>query len=200
MLRIGSSFALGGIFMRKSLKNLLSAILLGAMILSITACAPKGVRSITPDQFKKAIKDAHVLAKDSEFMNFTGSDGSDVKCVSFSNDVRVRDGSYYNCVQAYLWNTGSDSDAKAMFDEVYENYVESGAFDGTVTTDFTDGYCYFTLDGTLDAFPINGYCYGGWYWAGNTFAFFYTNENNDDHRGRIDSMLDKIGFPKPGSN
>ena len=185
--------------MRNVLKRLLSVVLLGVMVLSLAACAPKGVRSITPDQFKKAIKDARVMAKDNDFMNFNDLDGSDLQCVVFGNDVRFREGSYYNSVEAYLWTTGSDSDAKAMFDEVYGNYVESGAFDGKVTSDFTDTYCCFTLDGTVDDSLINGYCYGGWYWAGNTFAFFYTTENNDDHRGRIDSILDKIGFPGPGS-
>ena len=78
--------------MSKLLKKALSFVLLGSMVLSIAACAPKGVRSITSDEFKKAIKDAKVLAEDSDFMNIKGPEGSELECIQFGNDVRAKDG------------------------------------------------------------------------------------------------------------
>ena len=183
--------------MSKLLKKALSFVLLGSMVLSIAACAPKGVRSITSDEFKKAIKDAKVLAEDTDFMNIKGPEGSELECIQFGNDVRAKDGYYYNCVVAYLWHTDEESEAKEMFDEVYSIMVESGTFDGSVKEESTDKYAYFTLDGTTEEYPMEGYCYGGWYWSGNSFIFVYTTEDNDDHRSRIDSILDKLGFPKP---
>ncbi len=186
--------------MSKLMKKVLSVVLLGSMVLSIASCAKKGVRSITKDQFEKAIMDAHVMADKNDFFTYTGMGDGDTECVSFGNDIRKKDDVYYNCVVAYLWTTDSEEDAKDMFDEVYASYYEaSGVFDGKETEEFKDEYCYFTLDGTINDYPMYGYCYGGWYWAGNSFIVVYTTEDNDDHRGRIDSILEQLGFPTPNS-
>jgi hypothetical protein len=187
----------GGLNMSKLLKKALSFVLLGSMVLSIAACAPKGVRSLTKDQFKDAIMNAGVLAENNDFLSIKGPEGSKLECIQFGNDVRAKDGYYYNCVIAYLWNTDKDDEAKDMYDDAYSVMIDSGSFDGTVKEESTDKYAYFTVDGTTEEYPMQGYCYGGWYWSGNSFVFVYTTEDNDDHRGRIDSILDKLGFPKP---
>ena len=53
--------------MGKVLKKVISVVLLSSMVLSIASCSG-GVKSKTSDQFKKAILDAKVGAKNNDFL------------------------------------------------------------------------------------------------------------------------------------
>ena len=58
--------------------------------------------------------------------SLSGMDRPSLGAILFGNDVRFREGSYYNSVEAYLWTTGSDSDAKAMFDDHGAHVISPG--------------------------------------------------------------------------
>lgn len=191
--------------MGKVLKKVLSVVLLSCLVLSIASCSG-GVKSKTTDQFKKAILNAKVGAKDNDFLPMDGKvidiggtddDAEKMTGLHYGYDVTVKNGSYVNSLEAVIWNADDNSNAEGLYSTQYKKYVESGVFDGKLSEDSADGYKYFTLNGNLNDDLINGYCYGGWYYSGNTYIYVYTIKDDDSYRGRVDKILKKLGFPTP---
>ena len=191
--------------MDKVIKKVMSVVLLSSMVLSIASCSG-GVKSKTSDQFKKAILDAKVGAKNNNFIPMDGTvidiggtdeDAGKMKGLHYGYDVTVKNGSYMNSLEAVIWNSDDNSNAEGMYSAQYKNYVESGIFDGKIIEISADGYKYFTLNGNLNDDIIDGYCYGGWYYSGDTYIYVYTIKDDDGYRDRVDKILKKLGFPTP---
>lgn len=172
----------------KTMKKVVSVILLGAMALSMAGCSKK-IQTVDKKDFKDAVKEA-LDADKSDIRDWDNSD---------NENLWYYEGKFY--VDMYIYD--DEDDAADRFEDLYDDYqdmIKDKEFDGKSKAVMGKTYGYILLNGEVtddDYGFAETDVYGGYFWVEDQFFIIICRSTKDKNTQQIDALLDALGFPQP---
>ncbi|MBR1797527.1 MAG: hypothetical protein IJ757_05925 [Clostridiales bacterium] len=164
----------------KHIKEVVSTILIGAMLMPLAGCSKK-IEPIKAKEFKKAIE---LVFDDDEYS-------------SYGDIIYVDDDNYMIMYR----KADDEDDAEDAWEDLlddYEDMVDDKKFDGRTRLVEGDGYGYILLNGdSSDKGFGKGYYYGGIYYVEDMVIAIVTTKDKDANRDNINTILRELGLPRP---
>lgn len=203
--------------MRRILKKIATAFMASVMVLSMAGCAT--YKAPTSEQFSAALEElgyrqvedaAKVSDINSVLMSFTAFGGGGYLCMKFDDPYDTsRTGYIRGATEEVLCLTDkgtryllivfdNNENAKFYYDTM-KNQIEDvterdGAF---ITKAGINAECYTFAGTSPSLFGDEIYMYGGFYYKDNTVTVIDTYENDITCKTQVNSLLDKLGLPRP---
>ena len=185
------SIAKEGGYMKNLFKGIVSAALIGTMMLSAAGCVRFSV--IDYDDFVDALEEEASLKKSA------CTKGTNRRHEGYQM-TRYIEGEKGNCMFAF-YELDDEDDAVEMFEKQYDNYIDNldndEDFSGTHKEDFDEDSAtgYILIDGENE--DSGATVYGGIYLKENTIVMAMAMNGKDKDVDRVKGVLGAIGYPKP---
>ena len=166
----------------KSLKKIVAATLVGAMLLPLAGCAKK-IERIRAKDFEDALEE---VFDDDEYGSYSGT-------------VYVFEDHY----SIAFTTMDDDDDARDEWEDIleeFEDMKDDKDFDGRYRMVDRGTYGYIILNGECDDSHFlngRGYYYGGVFYVEDELFIIVTDKDKDDYRDDIDTILRALGLPRP---
>lgn len=203
--------------MRRILKKISTALMAAVMVLSMTGCAT--YKAPTTEQFCTALDElgyrqvedaAKVSDINSVLMSFTAFGGGGYLYMKFDDPYDTsRTGYIRGATEEVLCLTDKGTRYLLL---VFDNSENANYYYMTMRKqieDFSDKEGVFIMKSGINAecytfagtspslFGDEFYMYGGFYYKDNTVTVIDTYENDITCKTQVNSLLDKLGLPRP---
>ncbi len=203
--------------MRRILKKIATALMASVMVLSMAGCAT--YKAPTSEQFSAALEElgyrqvedaAKVSDINSVLMSFTAFGGGGYLYMKFDDPYDTsRTGYIRGATEEVLCLTDkgtrylllvfdNNENAKFYYDTMKNQIEDVTERDGVfITKAGINAECYTFAGTSPSLFGDEIYMYGGFYYKDNTVTVIDTYENDITCKTQVNSLLDKLGLPRP---
>ena len=202
--------------MRRILKKITTLFMAGVMVLAMAGCATYSAP--TTEQFCTALDElgyhqvqdaANAKTVTEALMSFAAFGGGGYLLMNYEDpyDMSIT-GHIRGCTSEVLCVTDkgtrylllvfdNNENAKFYYDTMKNQIEDVSDRDGVfIMKSGINAECY-TFAGTYPSLFDEKYMYGGFYYKDNTVTIIDTYENDITNKTQVNSLLDKLGLPRP---